>query len=148
MLGAANGLTSGPCSLYLPLFRLRLSLPLRQVALPCSYIYECLSTHCDSLRPASHRHHVVCAPASLCPYATVPLCAISAVMLCGSDDGSVFVRHISRIEGTGDITARLLSIAAPSAAATTPTKVTTMWYEPVPDLLFTGESHGSHGSPG
>lgn len=67
-------------------------------------------------------------------------------MLCGTDDGSVFVRHISRIEGTGDITARLLSIAAPSAAATTPTKVTTMWYEPVPDLLFTGESHESHDS--
>jgi hypothetical protein len=52
-------------------------------------------------------------------------------MLFGSDDGSVFVRHVSRIEGTGDINVRLLSVAAPSAKATTPSKVSCMWYESV-----------------
>jgi hypothetical protein len=54
-----------------------------------------------------------------------------AVMLFGSDDGSIFVRHVSRIEGTGDINVRLLSVAAPSAKATTPSKVSCMWYESV-----------------
>lgn len=45
------------------------------------------------------------------------------VILCGADDGSVFVRSVTRIEGTGDLAVRLSRFCAPSAEAQAPSRV-------------------------
>ena len=45
------------------------------------------------------------------------------VILCGADDGSVFVREVSRIQGTNDLAVKLARFNAPSASATAPSKV-------------------------
>jgi WD40 repeat protein len=45
------------------------------------------------------------------------------VILCGTDDGSVFVRAVTRIEGTGDLSVRLSRFCAPSAGAQAPSRV-------------------------
>ena len=45
------------------------------------------------------------------------------VVLCGADDGSIFVRAVSRIPGTNDVAVKLARFQAPSSSATAPSKV-------------------------
>lgn len=45
------------------------------------------------------------------------------LILSGADDGSVFVRSVSRIDGTGDLSVQLVRFCAPSMEAQAPSRV-------------------------
>ena len=47
------------------------------------------------------------------------------VILVGADDGSVFVRRVTRIEGTNDLAVALVRCCTPSAEASAPSRVRT-----------------------
>lgn len=64
------------------------------------------------------------------------------VIIAGSDDGTVYVRQVARIEGTKDLSIKLVRVCTPTATATGPSKVLCMWYETRFDLLLTGDLSG------
>ena len=64
------------------------------------------------------------------------------VLLCGGDDGAVYVRAISRIRGTGDLSVRLVRVAAPAVGAFAPAAIRTLYSLPRADSLITGDDSG------
>ncbi|NDG40770.1 MAG: hypothetical protein EBY28_15705, partial [Betaproteobacteria bacterium] len=58
------------------------------------------------------------------------------LILAGTDDGSVFVRAVSRIAETNDLAITLARFCAPSVEALAPSRITTLWYDTRADALY------------
>ena len=64
------------------------------------------------------------------------------VLLCGADDGAVYVRSVRRIAETADFAVRLVRVAKPAQSARAPAKITALGGLSRADALVTGGEDG------